>query len=175
SGELDGGGLWRFRAAAPLTGVTLPSAPPRLMAAQSAKLDGLSIGITTLQVAVNNTIADRATIGLGDSATVPDCGYGIPSIVARRVEVSGDPEMPVKATLDLVSRVAEGEEMPLDIEVGQLTGPSAANGVICVYAPRLQLTGELPMQQRNGLVACNLTGKCIGSGSDELYVAHCFD
>lgn len=173
-GEDDGSGNFQFVRGAPVTGVTLPSAAPKLMAGQTVTLGGVAVGLTSAQVAIANTISDRPTIGLGDSASAPGNGYGIPTITGRQVTVSCDPEAPAVGTLDLVAKVARGAEVVFYAKVGSLTGPSAANGAVVMYVPRLQLTGELPMAERDGLVSFSFTGSAVGDGNDEIFIAHIF-
>jgi hypothetical protein len=160
---------------APLLGGRVANVPALPVAPRVAKgfpflFDGMSPVATQLTVSLNNTLAQRATIGTGVGSAA-DSGYLPPRITDRNVTISCDPEQPPVATAEWYGRSLRGETFPMYIEVGL---PNDGNGMVVLYAPAVQLTGNQGPADRDGYVIRNLEGMATGDVDDELRIYHVF-
>lgn len=169
-GQYDGSSRWQWRAGDRVSGVTLPTAPPKMAIGSPLTFDDLTPTITNLQMTIANELAKRATVGEGIGSVI-DCGYLPPRVSGRTVNISMDPLRTAQNIQDYTALLAAGVPVPLYISVGKLAGATAANGVVTLYVPKLQLKGNDDLAEREGFIANNVNGEATGDGDDEVYVS----
>lgn len=160
-----------------VSGVTLPPKPGRT-AVTGKVVDVFRFGdyapfMTQMNVAIENQIADNATISEGGIIAYQTdglrTGYGAAIIGGRSVSASVDPLRPAQATFPIVKLLTGGDTFAVTAMIGSIR--AATDQAIAVYAPKAQFGGTIGDGERNGARAVSGTLKLAGDADDEIEIA----
>lgn len=128
---------------------------------------------TELAVSLNNTITPRPSIAQGSLGGNYESGYLSTRITDRDLTATLDPEHVLAAAgFDFIGQLHLGNVFTFRVQVGGVATP---NGLVVIYAPAVQLTGDHEPGDREGVTTAPLNLKFTGDQDDELWVFHCFD
>lgn len=159
------------RTGALITGITAHTTKP-------ATARGLTLGLydgatsytpvlTETVMKAGNVLSPRPTAG----PSLASSGYLATRISDRKPVLSIDPEHVPSGTWDWAGRFVAGTPFESESRIGSATD---ANGLIVLYAPRAQLTGDLQFNNRDGIQTIPNEAMLAGSNDDEFYLDHIF-
>lgn len=156
-----------------MTGITLPAATPVMGKNFPTFVDAYAPIFTQVSIDINNTLAKRADcneIGGGNES-----GYRPTRITDRDIVIETDPEHPPIASENWLEKSLIGTTQRMHVRAGPLTAGAAA-GTVVIVVPKVQITGNVNVGDRDGVVTNELNMRACfnGSGDDELIIAHVF-
>ena len=156
-----------------ITDVPAVGAPPRLshgvpLVFRNGDIEYSPV-LTEMSIEIDNTLTPRATIG----PTPQDTAYLPTRITDRVLNASIDPEhvLPAVDTLDWIKLLAEGATFEMSAQLGR---EGDTNGIIIIFAPKAQLSGNFDPGDKDGITTAPMTMGFTGTNDDELRIAHFF-
>jgi len=135
-------------------------------------LDAFSPVVTKINIALNNTLADRPSIGTGIVLVSSEkAGYLATRIGDRNISAEIDPEHVAAATYDFYGKWQNESLFKFYQEIG--VPWNTTNGLIVFTAPTVQFDADdWTPSDRDGLIVHNPKLKFTGDADEELVIYH---
>jgi hypothetical protein len=161
--RFEGTGLWQPPTATAQIAPTYNTTVAPRFAAATFTIGAVAEIISDFELNLNNNIVYRE-----DPADVT--GYHAACITDRNITFTCAPERKALGTRDWYAAYLAGTEYALNLVIG-----TAANNIITITAPKMQLAAPPKKGSRNGILVDNLTfqlNRSAAAGDDALVVAY---
>jgi hypothetical protein len=167
--EFEFDGVWQTPvAAAMITGVTLPTYLPPILAAATFTINSVAAPRwSKITIDSGNVVSLREDVTAVDT-TGAGTGYHSAAVTDWNPTLQIDPELAAEATLDWFSNQRAATQWALTMVVSRA---GASGSIVTIAAPKLQLDKSPTVGDRTGKATAELNfGINAGSGDDEMSI-----